>query len=124
MAKSIVVVDDAGAYGFTLSLLLRNAGHDVYCCGSAEEALRRLQERHADVLVSDIVMPGMSGDVLAVEVRRRWPNTKVVLMSGLPKEKVPPLPSGVAFLPKPVDVQRLLSALAGLDHAPPPPPPR
>jgi CheY-like chemotaxis protein len=107
-----MVVDDSGVFGFTLSLEFRKAGWDVYCCGSAEDAIKKVKEaeRDFDLVLSDIFMPGTRGDELAATLLREKPNLRIILMSAVPRDGLPPLPKGVAYLPKPVNVSMVLQA--------------
>jgi CheY-like chemotaxis protein len=123
-----MVVDDSGIFGFTLSLEFRKHGWDVFCCGSAEEALRKIKEKRFDLVLSDVFMPGMRGDELAGVLLQEDPDMKIIMMSSMPREGLPPLPKKVAFLPKPVNVPMVLSAFERVNRptgpiTPPPPPP-
>ena len=136
VARSVMVVDDSGVFGFTLSLEFRKAGWDIFCCGSGEEAIKKLQDRNFDLVLTDLHMPGMQGDVLAGLILEKRPETRVIVMSTSPKDSIPPLPRGVPFLAKPVNVAKILEAFdrapgrttssfpanAGLPPAPPPRP--
>ncbi len=58
---------------------------DIECCGTAasgEEALDNLERAQPDVVVSDLVLPNMSGIDLAREIRRRLPQTRILILSG------------------------------------------
>jgi two-component system nitrogen regulation response regulator GlnG len=125
LQRSVMVVDDSGVFGFTLSLEFRRHGWDVYCCGSAEEALKKIKERSFDLVLTDVFMPGMRGDEMAVTMLKATPDLKIIVMSSMPKENLPPLPKGVAFIPKPVNVPMVLAAFDRVNKAPagPPPPP-
>ena len=107
-----MVVDDSGVFGFTLSLEFRKAGWDVFCCGSAEDALKKVREgeKNFDLVLADIFMPGQRGDELATALLKEKPDMRIVLMSSMPREGLPPIPKGVAFLPKPVNVPMVLQA--------------
>ncbi len=116
VSRSVMVVDDSGVFGFTLSLEFRKAGWDIFCCGSGEEALRKFKERDFDLILTDLNMPGIHGDELASKILADRPTAKIIVMSSMPKERVPPLPKGVAFLPKPVNVQNILAAFDRSAH--------
>src|SRR5689334_6384218 len=60
-ARNILVVDDNDRHLDILSTILTSVGHDVETCGSGSEALRRLESRHYDVVVLDLVMPEVGG---------------------------------------------------------------
>jgi CheY-like chemotaxis protein len=110
LARSVMVVDDSGVFGFTLSLEFRKHGWDVFCCGNAEEALRKVKEKNFDLILSDVFMPGMRGDELAARLLKDRPETRIIIMSSMPRENLPALPKGVAFIPKPVNVPMVLAA--------------
>ena len=124
-----MIVDDSGVFGFTLSLEFRKSGWDVYCCGSAEDALKKVKLGKFDLILADMHMPGMQGDALASAILKDFPDARVIVMSSSPRESIPALPKGVAFLPKPINVAMILSAFertqkpSGSFTAPPPPPP-
>jgi CheY-like chemotaxis protein len=130
LPKSVMVVDDSGVFGFTLSLEFRKHGWDVFCCGSADEALRKVKEKRFDLILTDIFMPGMRGDELAGVLLEEDPTRRIIVMSSMPREGLPPLPKKVAFLPKPVNVAMVLSAFERASKSPtgafqvPPPSPR
>ena len=135
LGRSVMVVDDSGVFGFTLSLEFRKHGWDVFCCGTGTEALTRLREKHYDLILADVFMPGLRGDELASQVLKEFPEQKIIVMSSSPRESLPPLPKKVAFIPKPVDVAMVLNAFERASRAttgpipappgavPPPPPP-
>jgi putative nucleotidyltransferase with HDIG domain len=78
---------------------------------SGAEALDRLEESPADVVVSDMVMPGMDGATLLSEVRRRWPATIRFVLSGHMNRslKVRALPVAHLVLSKPCEYRMLRS---------------
>ena len=62
--------------------VLRQAGHDVETANLAETALTILKERSFDVLIMDIIMPGMDGVEAIRHVRNISPDVKVIAISG------------------------------------------
>ena len=69
-----------------------------------------------DLLVSDVMMPGLDGPATAREARRLRPDVPVLFMSGYAEEQLRKnidLPN-VAFLPKPFSVQQLAEAVKGV----------
>jgi len=82
MSQRILVVDDEpGITGFCGRLLAR-MGYDTCLAGSGEAALQLLEREWFDLLLADIVMPGITGLDLALEARRRMPDIAVVIMTG------------------------------------------
>lgn len=78
----VLVVDDEKSIVYSLCAILEIYKHRVRSAHSAEEALEIAREFRPDVLLSDIVMPGMNGIELALRVRRLLPGCEVLLMSG------------------------------------------
>ena len=81
-ALSVLVVDDDPLILTVVDLMVRHAGHTVRTASDGMAALDVLAEAPADVLVSDIRMPGMSGLELAHLVRKDYPNIPIILMTG------------------------------------------
>jgi CheY-like chemotaxis protein len=78
----VMVVDDEPAVAETLALLLEDEGHLVILAMSAGEALGQLEGRAVDLVISDQLLgDGLTGVELAAEVRRRWPRTRVALLT-------------------------------------------
>jgi DNA-binding NtrC family response regulator len=102
----ILVVDDEAAIRFALGELLRDAGHDVREAEHAPAALAALEGEAADLVISDLSMPAMSGIALLEEVRARYDQTLFVLMTAHGDERlaVHALKLGAYhYLPKPFD---------------------
>lgn len=81
----LLLVDDDPRILTGLSRALRSAGlreWEVATATSGDEALAQLVEVPADVVVSDVKMPGMDGPALLREVRRRWPDVVRLVLSG------------------------------------------
>jgi len=99
--ETILVVEDQPATARITHILLESWGYRVLEAHDAEEALSCF-EQHAGaigLLLTDVIMPGMSGPELAVRLRQRSPELAVVFMSGYPcHEAIGP---GARFLPKP-----------------------
>ena len=104
---TIAVVDDDPAILKLAATVLRIQGYRVLEGGCGAEALD-VAERHdkpVDLLLTDIDMPGMDGVSLSREVRERWPETKVVFMSGgATADSV----GGEPFLSKPFALRELV----------------
>ena len=85
--ETILLVEDEDPLRRLVCEVLAESGYVVVEASNGEEAIRVSDERSArgepiDLVVSDVVMPGMSGRQLAARVRQRWPAVRVLLMSG------------------------------------------
>ena len=123
---SVLVVDDEAAVGAVLVAALREAGAQARAMDDPEAALAWLLERGADVIVSDLRMPRMSGLEFYVQLRRRAPHLadRVLFSTGDPlrAELEGPPPRPVIGKPYRVaEVARLVKEVAAA--APPFPPP-
>jgi DNA-binding NtrC family response regulator len=76
-----LVVDDDQAVAKVLAAALRQQGIAATLASSAEEALRLLDARPFDVVLSDVRMPGASGLELLAIIHRRWRDLPVVLLT-------------------------------------------
>lgn len=65
------------------SRVLEKAGHEVVLANSAIEALELLRSRSVDLILTDLLMPGMTGEELAREVKLLRPSLPVMLFSGV-----------------------------------------
>src|ERR671918_465317 len=107
--RTILIVDDERAVRELVAAALTRAGFHVRTAGSAEEALD-LEARHpVDLLVTDVILPNISGPELANRIRTRSPHTRVLFISGytgnaLSGEDL----RGNAFLPKPFGTTTLI----------------
>jgi len=82
MTASILVVDDESTTQDTLGLFLETEGYSVAVAGSGEEALTRIEQQEFDVIVADVVMPGVSGLEVLERSRALNPSAAVILMTG------------------------------------------
>ncbi len=111
-----LVVDDEPSVQRFVERVLREAGYATTVASDGPEALEvasRMEE--FDILVTDVMMPQMTGDELARRLRAQRPALKVLYLTGfsdrLFKEKVT-LWADEAFLDKPCSVKGLLQAVA------------
>jgi len=86
--ERVLVVEDEPPLRAVLERILRSAGYHVAGAGSGEEALRLVAASREgfDLLVTDMVMPGMTGRELADRLRARQPGQSVLFMSGYSPE--------------------------------------
>ena len=81
MAKILLAEDDESMRMF-LAGALRRAGHEVEACGDGLEALQALESDHYELLLADIVMPGMDGIELACRAAEQLSDLKVLFITG------------------------------------------
>jgi DNA-binding NtrC family response regulator len=78
----VLVVDDEAAIRGLITRWLEAAGYHTQAAVNAEQAMADLTSAPPAVVVSDIEMPGRDGFWLADEIRRRFPDTAIVMMTG------------------------------------------
>jgi CheY-like chemotaxis protein len=109
MSSRILVVDDDDCTRDVLARLLVAEGHTADTCETGREALERLGAAPYDVLLTDLVMDGMSGLELTSSARALYPDLRCVVMSGHPR--APEASDAVGWVTKPIDIDVLLAAL-------------
>jgi DNA-binding NtrC family response regulator len=82
VAASILVVDDEFTTQDTLGLFLEGEGYRVATAGSGEEALTQIEQQEFDVIVTDVIMPGVSGLELLERSRVINPGAAVIIITG------------------------------------------
>ena len=102
----VLIVEDEAYALEALSELLADDDFIVSSALSAAEAKRCLDEQAHDLLLTDVVMPGESGIELALWVADRYPDTRIMLMSGFVPEHDTLQPDW-RYIRKPLDSQRL-----------------
>ncbi len=80
----ILVVDDEESIRETLGIFLRKAGYEVELAEHVPAAQQWLKDGAFDVVVTDIIMPRLTGVELLEMIRQQWPRVKVILMKGQP----------------------------------------
>jgi two-component system cell cycle sensor histidine kinase/response regulator CckA len=111
-AGRILFVEDEDAVRGVAAKLLRARGYEVIEAASGEEALE-LAETHAgeiDLMISDVVMPGMQGPDLLKQARPYLGEAPVMFISGYAESEFSDLLEGeqnISFLPKPIDIKTL-----------------
>ncbi|MGA2889665.1 MAG: response regulator [Terracidiphilus sp.] len=78
----VVVADDEEVIANTLAMILNQAGFEARAVYSGEKALGLVQSFKPDMLISDVIMQGISGIETAIKVRAMLPSCKILLFSG------------------------------------------
>jgi DNA-binding NtrC family response regulator len=79
---TILVVDDEHVIADTLVAIFKTSGYSARAAYSGEAALAAMDRSVPDLLITDVCMPGINGVQLAIQVRRRYPQCKILLFSG------------------------------------------
>jgi putative two-component system response regulator len=112
----IVVVDDERTSLMFLSAAVTRIGYPVRAFSDPHEAMLSISKRPPHVLVTDMVMKGMSGVDLALEAQRVDPDTEIVIVSGVGDQRTAAGALGLgisAYLSKPAQVDEVSRALHG-----------
>jgi len=78
----VLVADDEQVIANTLAIILNQAGFEARAVYSGEKALEALDDFQPDMLISDVIMTGMTGIEAAIQTRTKLPNCKILLFSG------------------------------------------
>lgn len=106
---TVLLVEDDALIRMNSAEILQSAGYVVVEAGSAEEAHLALQTALIDVVVTDLNLPGASGEHLAAFAQELRPSARVIYATG--DATAVKLDAGVRLLPKPYDAAALLSAV-------------
>ncbi|MBI1876202.1 MAG: response regulator [Acidobacteria bacterium] len=116
-AKCLLLVEDDAAVRTMLAKNLRERRFRVIEAADAEAALR-LADAEAgavDLLVTDVMMPGLSGAGLSVRLRERWPAMRILFISGYGAVVVSDAPrEGAAYLQKPFSLDNFVGKIEEL----------
>jgi CheY-like chemotaxis protein len=113
--KHILLVDDEVTVLKMVFLSLSHYGYHVEAATSGAEALAKVTGGDFDLVITDLRMPGMSGDQLAAHIRERYPTIPVLLLTGNPPDKQPAAVDMV--LGKPISIDHLRQAVDQLTNA-------
>lgn len=115
-AQRVLVIDDEKTMLMAISRLLTRHGFEVDCASSGPEALSRFQKGRWDIVLTDLLMPGMRGDVLATMLRTIDPVVPILLVSGSVDLAAATVPFA-GIVRKPFSVEMLLEAIRQVTHA-------
>jgi CheY-like chemotaxis protein len=77
-----MIIDDEEDIRIVLKEVFIRAGFDVVVASNGNEGLSMLREQGADLVITDIIMPGSDGVETAYDIRMEFPKTKIIVMSG------------------------------------------
>ena len=110
--RKILIVDDSATERHMLNDLLTKAGFDVVSSDNGEDAIVKARQVKPDLILMDVVMPGLNGLELAQRVMAERPHLRVLFMSGYADHAVVQrdiVDAGRPFLQKPFAPDRLLA---------------
>jgi PAS domain S-box-containing protein len=108
-SETVVLIEDDDSLRQLETVILRRHGYTVHSFGRPVDALSAALP-YVDMLVADVVLPGMSGPAAAASMRKKWPQLKVLFLSGYTGEALADLealPEGHSLLQKPFGIQEL-----------------
>lgn len=117
---AILLAEDDESLRVFLGRALEKAGHKVRVCADGEEAADALLEDEWDLLLTDIVMPGMDGIELARRCSTVRPETRIMFITGFAAVALAPgsgAPAGAKVLSKPVHLREIVAEVDRLLEA-------
>jgi CheY-like chemotaxis protein len=117
--KILIVEDDVFSRG-AMEKILESHNYDTSSCGTAEEAVIKLQEESFGILITDLQMQEMDGLELIKEARRIYPEIPTILVTGLASEEIKLKAKEErvnGFFPKPIEWGELIGLLEVLTKA-------
>ncbi len=110
----IFVVDDDARIRTATAQALRHAGFTVAEFDGGQAAICGLADHHPDLLVTDVLMPGMNGPALVSAMHDRLPGLPILFISGDVGETPMSAFGNAPLLPKPFTATKLIAAVKGL----------
>lgn len=81
MAERLLIVEDEDTLCESLQRVFQREGYEVDIADSAESAFTLLEEKSYDLIITDIILPGISGIELLVKYRKKNPSQKVIVIT-------------------------------------------
>ena len=118
--KRILVVDDDQSLRWVTQAQLQQSGYQVDAASNGAEALERIRDTPPDLVITDLMMPGMSGVELLRNIRTEYPEVIVILVTafGTVENAVEAMKAGAYdYITKPVNMEELRLVVGrGLEH--------
>jgi CheY-like chemotaxis protein len=115
LGKTVLVVEDEDSIRLLVQYALESRGYTVLCAGDGTQALK-LDKDHPgpiDILVTDLIMPGLSGTELVEKIQASRPDLKILFITGN-AESLPVDNPAMRLLAKPFSPSQLLDALQAI----------
>ena len=78
----ILIVDDEEDVRIALKQVLERAGYEVSVAASGNEGLEVMKQEGADLVITDVIMPGVDGIATARQIREKYRDTRIIVISG------------------------------------------
>ena len=114
----VLMVDDEERFRATTSKILIRRGFDTIMAASGEAAMKKL-DKNPDVIILDIKMPGMDGHATLQEIKKKKPDTPVIMLTGhgaLPSARQAREEGAYDYLTKPCDIDVLVGKIKEASH--------
>ena len=111
MIKFLVVDDEKGVVN-ELKELLEMRDYKVYSATSGEEALSIMKKENPNIVVLDILMPGMDGIEVLRQIKKTYPKTRVIMLTAVEDEGVKKMATSLGasgYLTKPYSFEEVIS---------------
>ena len=115
--STVLIVDDSQTLRQMLTELLQKSGLKVIEATNGAEAKEKIQTKAPDLVITDLVMPGLDGRTLAAHAARSLPGLRVLFVSGYAHDVMAArgmLAEGVELLAKPYSAEQLATRLRHL----------
>ena len=116
---TILIVDDEKSIRETLGIILSKEGYDIEKAQDVEIAFSHLVRRRFDIVITDIIMPKVSGIELLEKLKQLSPKTKVIIMTGEPtiETAIKSVQNGAAdYLTKPIKREVLINTVKEVEE--------
>jgi DNA-binding NtrC family response regulator len=119
----VLVIDDQEPIRRIVRRALEHDGHEVFDASDGEMGMQMLARHSADVVISDIFMPGQDGILTLRQIRKQYPAVKVIVISGgdstgmLDLRRDAELLGAVKSLPKPFTAREIVDAVKSVLEA-------
>jgi len=109
---SIILIDDYDHFRMIINMMLESSGHEVRLAANGQEGLKLFKDNPADIVITDLHMPGMSVTDIILELKSLSREVKIIVMSGsLDQSKNAKKMGADKFITKPVSTEKLLDVI-------------